>query len=1300
MLEKIYLNGLWDFCPIYGETTSLHLPENITYSDEKIIVPSSWRYRREDGFNVFDDFKPLDQNGYPDEWNDALTGVYERHFNVTEEMLKMRVILCMDGIAQMAAVYINGSFAGKWDEMYLCGKIDITDLLVAGDNKINIVCTSFEQVRIDSGAIKSTGLVGSWYGTVCRGIWNDIYLDFENYTKISDIKIRTYIEAEKIELLFTVTNNTYSRSKLELCAEITDNGKVIRQFNTVISLKTNAAKTIEISDEWKDPILWDTDNPHLYDLTVRLFDNNELIDTAFSRFGFREFKNIGPDFYLNGKRINLRGDSWHFQGAEQMTKQYALNWYKMAKENGVNYIRLHAEPYPEYYLDAADETGMLIVDETAIYGSGKSMYAGDELYLKRCKEHVKRFVARDKNHPSVILWSLQNEMRWVDGRDIFKKQIPEMMHIIKSIDPTRKIILEGDNRLLPYDSTQIDTYHYNIDGTFAQWKREHPLVIGERCGLWYVCPQNASMYVGLGAYGNVYDTFRGFAKKEKLFVEDARRKGVSGVSVFNFAYYFERSMPNEDVELKWDNFEGPGNKPKKITKYSLTINNGYLKDYPINEPNPTLDYIKSAFRPIAIINREYDTSFYDGKEIKRSFDIYNDTRDYHDCKIIYKFISDDKVISEGDKEFDGRPGTSYLWNVSIPAMRVKSKTVITLEAVLYHESVEVFSLKTDYTLYPTIIKILPVDASRKTCFYGNDRTYEIIKRLLPNSSRLTTLDDATVYSPEILILGDHLTDDPNERQMILEDYVSRGGTLICLEQDRFSVGDIHLYATPFISAHMSDPSHPILNGITDDDLMFWQPTVTEEKPQPIITSAFVKPVKGNFKFVLECSCGDYADGGDLWSPLIEYGFKDGKMIFNQLDIIKHFDTVPTACKLLRNILAYAVEFAEASHGRTAAVVSGTGKRFLDACGLEYKEISFTNTYRNNVIITDIQSVSEKDVSNIKMFIQNGGTLFVLPFGQENCKLLSRICEAEIKCDVAPVYHLMPSGSPVTKGISIVDFYRYEKPPMSPRQVDNTVIAQNSVSADKGIPLAQNVTETPWFDYYKRGCADEYAIIPLVSINEEKTEARNSYIWEIPLGMGKIILSQVSADPNNEKDIRVYSGMLSNLGCDILGDVFTYIKSDFDYSVDYFMTLPCPEYKDYAAALAYYTDKRYSLNNLGEGLYGWMRKVEKSYVDGTVTVPDSKNERLFLTCFAKYSGTSREACTAVMTSNGKSDLWINGDKLDIAGKFILLPGENRIVIDAKAPDNDDYSVRLIIKDSAGIPIKNTVYHLTIDEVDPK
>ena len=157
---------------------------------------------------------------------------------------------------------------------------------------------------------------------------------------------------------------------------------------------------------------------------------------------------------------------------------------------------------------------------------------------------------------------------------------------------------------------------------------------------------------------------------------------------------------------------------------------------------------------------------------------------------------------------------------------------------------------------------------------------------------------------------------------------------------------------------------------------------------------------------------------------------------------------------------------------------------------------------------------------------------------------------------------------------------------------NKRIAVNTIEAENATSLLLDVVGNPWDDFYWHKRMLEYAIIATVSKNRENVPEPATFLAEATLGKGKIIISQLKAEPNDEKDIRVYSCMLSNLGCDNNTEFFSHERTVNDYAVDFIMTLPISDKVDYDVAKAYFTDPQYSLNNLGEGLYGWMNKIEK------------------------------------------------------------------------------------------------------------
>ena len=1306
MNDKLFLNGEWDFMPVYGTESNLNLPEKISYDEAKILVPSSWYNEVDEKLDDMYGFKPFCINDYPTKWNDAKTAVLHREFSLPSSQKGKKVFLNIKSVGQMARVFINDKFVCDWDEMFLPLSVDISDFVnFNSKNDIKVVCTNFESTLAPNGQKKSTGLIGSWYGFIARGIWNDIYLEFLPFIRVSDTTVRTSVKNRKLTVISEITNNTKNPINVHIRYTVLNkDGKAVKEFSSEkIEVKSNAPVSEETVIDWDNPHLWDIDDPYLYNLEIKTVCCGVVTDERTVRFGFREITNDGPNFLLNGKRINLRGDSWHFQGLQQMSKEYAKNWYKLCKNNGVNYIRLHAEPHPEYYLDAADEAGMLIVDETAIYGSGKSMYAGNELYSDRCKRHALRLIDRDKNHPSVFFWSLENEMRWVDGRDIFKKHIPEIKSAMKEKDPTRFVSLDGDNRLISYENTDVESLHYNIDGTLAQWRREKPLTIGEHCGLFYMCPQNASAYVGMKAYNNAYDCIIGFGKKERIFIEDARRKEVSGISTFNFAYYFTKSMPDEDVVLPVSSDETEGVKYKYIRKNSLTINNGLLPEkYPTYRENPAMGFMNKAFKPVTILPQEYDRSFYDDKTVERHFDVYNDTRHDSDTTIKYKITADGKTLKSDKICFIQSVGEKFVWNLELPQIRVDKKTELKLTAELYHGEQLMHTLQKEYYIYPSQIKSEKIGNHKKFAYFGSEKGFWVLNNLVNNLTEIKDFGHLGDY--DVLIIGPDIDCNSNQHSAYFKEFVKNGGIIIILEQYDYSLGDVLIQKQPFFSAYTSNPHHPILNGLEDDDFIFWLPDVTEERPHDYIMQNFIKPSKGDINFVLESSAGDFCDGGDFWSPLMEYSYENGTVIMNQLGIFENFETVPIACTVLRNIIEYADSLKLKKKAKCGVVLTENNKQFINALSVQYDVCTADEIKNYEIVITDSDSLAGNE-QKFNAYADNGGKLLILPFTPDKCNVISTVVGKKVCSENYPQYHLEKTDSAVyCKDISVFDLYHYEKFLYVTKLIENSVVAENTVTVDGSVNEIKSVPNTPWFDYYQNGIMAEFAIIPLISYNKEKNEPERFYFANQKVGKGTVLLSQIVADKENVKNLRIYSSILSNLGADIRGDIFDYKQSNDDYSIDCIMTLPVEPYQDYEECKAYYTDKEYSLNNLGEGLYGWMLKVEKDRKDGFITIPNSKGQTRFITAFVDYRDSDEkrtEIPSAVsFDCNCPHKLWINGEEISDYNSIKLLNGTNRIAMEVNCASDADCKFKFILLDKNGVALKHLLYHLTVNEVDPK
>ena len=281
-------------------------------------------------------------------------------------------------------------------------------------------------MEIPSGARKTTGLGGNWFGRFARGIWQDIYLSALPFARVEDVEITTSVRNGIIEGRILVENEADTPLCGTLAARVSEwksDGSCGRQNRTLFSTRCLKRK-YTIKDHGGCRLLGYGESVSLLlgDKTDR---SRRAVRCAYRAFWLQGVLDEREICFLSQRHSDkASGDSWHFQGAVQQTKAYAENWFSICRESGVNSVRLHAEPHPAYYLDAADEMGMLIVDETAIYGSGKAMDASSPVFLDNCRRHVQELVKRDRNHPSVVIWSLENEMRWVEGRDVYKNIFP------------------------------------------------------------------------------------------------------------------------------------------------------------------------------------------------------------------------------------------------------------------------------------------------------------------------------------------------------------------------------------------------------------------------------------------------------------------------------------------------------------------------------------------------------------------------------------------------------------------------------------------------------------------------------------------------------------------------------------------------------------------------------------------------------------------------------------------------------------------------------------------------------------
>jgi beta-galactosidase len=384
-------------------------------------------------------------------------GSYRREFEIPQEWNGREIFLHFAGVKSAFYVWINGKMVGYSQGSMTPAEFRITDFVQKGMNTIAV-----EVYRWSDGSYLEDQ--DMWR---LSGIFRDVYIystpkmhirDFfaycefdpqnENAGLYTRIKIRNYgtdvAKNHKIDVrLYDADNNL-----IDLEAVLS------REFH----LAFESEILFNISVNVQSPIKWNAEQPYLYNLVFVLRDdNNRIIEVETCKFGFRQIELKNSQIYVNGQSILFKGVNRHeFDPVHGTAIPYErmVEDIKLMKQYNINAVRTsHYPNHPKFY-QLCDEYGIYVIDECNLesHGLRRILPASDPKWTKSCLDRMTRMVERDKNHPSIIMWSLGNEAGY--GSNFVK-----MKEATLEIDQTRVIHYEGDHKVKTSDifSTMYST---------------------------------------------------------------------------------------------------------------------------------------------------------------------------------------------------------------------------------------------------------------------------------------------------------------------------------------------------------------------------------------------------------------------------------------------------------------------------------------------------------------------------------------------------------------------------------------------------------------------------------------------------------------------------------------------------------------------------------------------------------------------------------------------------------------------------------------------------------------------------
>jgi beta-glucuronidase len=407
-----------------------------------IDLTGLWCIKKDGSSN---DFVPI---AVPGSWNEQYQEflyeegkmIYKKSFHIPKEFEEKNIRLYFEAVNSRSEIYLNGDKVGENEIGYLPFEIDITKMVNFGEtNKLEVIVEN--TLRKDSFPAGNTPQEDLLIGTSDRrpstnfdflnygGIIRPVTIEIANKETIQDIRVDTSHSSpdnKKGIINFKVLTNVEDKRKIEIVIDGKKYHKVIDNGKANFEIEIEQAK------------FWDLENPNLYEVEVNLMKGEQILDTYTLKIGIRTISWDNKDLYINNKPIKLKGFGKHeeFPVLGQGTfYPLMVKDYNLLKWIGANSYRTSHYPYTEDWLDLADELGILVIDEAPHVGITRYHY--NEETTELCIRNVKRMIDRDKNHASVIMWSVANEPESTHPKSeqFFKK----LYDTAKELDKSRPI---------------------------------------------------------------------------------------------------------------------------------------------------------------------------------------------------------------------------------------------------------------------------------------------------------------------------------------------------------------------------------------------------------------------------------------------------------------------------------------------------------------------------------------------------------------------------------------------------------------------------------------------------------------------------------------------------------------------------------------------------------------------------------------------------------------------------------------------------------------------------------------------
>jgi beta-galactosidase len=895
---------------------------------------------------------------------------------------------------------------------------------------------------------------------------------------------------KELTLEVTVRNPGAAEAKAELLCEAVNpaTGEVEKKFaGKEVTVAAGAESVLKLAEKWENPKLWWPDAPQLYTLRSTLTLNGAVADIRNTTFGFREWTSAGKDFKLNGLVWHGWADCFNAKTPEDWIAFYRKTNQRMMRFWGTRWINNTA---PHDALDFFDRNGVVVRRSGILDGEAIGYWAIEndpELkkespikmeLMRNWRDQVVAQVKGERNHPSVLIWSIENEWLYINcinlyGKymDTFEEETTKTSEAVRAIDPTRFTMTDGGGAA-KNNSMPVQGDHY-VFGDFPKYPDlaydANPTGGGR--GRW-VWDQQRPRFIGEDYFANGINPFDySYFGGEETFQGKAQARRAGGIIFRNLTEGY-----------RWAGYGA----------WHFWMGQNEARD----------QYISNS--PRAVFCRQWDWTFGGGQNVKRTLRIFNDTRFDDPISFTWALKLDGKQIAGDTKEHRVAPGASEEFEIAFALPAVEARTEGQLELALKVKDAEVFRDTKAVSVLNTDFKRTKPVALKPDDLLLCDPQGSVAKFLTDAGIAFTPVADLQNLpeSGKVLILGKDAVSARDSASSKFQAYAAAGRGLIVLEQQtplkyQALPADLTAATNEGRTGFAENLNHPALAGLAQKDFFTWGPN------HVVYRNAYEKATRGATSLV---QCHERLKN----TALVEVPAGKGVMLLSQLVLAEKLPANAVAQQLLINLINYAAQY-KVEYRPVALCQKDAGllTREVDAIGLQYAKVAepLDALADPNARIAVITASPENlkllagNLAKVEEFTNRGGWIFFHGLTPEGLADYNKIVKFDHMIRPFRMERVtFPAASnPLTAGLTTADIVMQSGKRINTWTSDVFLAADEFsyiIDYDDVAPFAQ-LPEPQYFKYDKaENDHDPYNIVNgFVSADSWK------YIFSIPLSLG-------------------------------------------------------------------------------------------------------------------------------------------------------------------------------------------------------